>query len=244
MVKKVRIEPKPVLLYPAWVLSNMAELTAHLDLVDRLAAIPYSGAVTDILDEMGLTSQVLPHAIQCFVPGWTLAGRALTIVGKPSTKTNPDEVYIPFLGMLGDIQAGDVLVSQPNDSVSAHLGELSAETAKHRGACGAVIDGGARDTEYMRRIEFPVFCRYTTPSDILGRWEMVDYNVPITIGSVKVRPGDYVLGDRDGVVVIPGAVADEVITKAEGVVHTENLVRKEILQGSRPVDAFEKYGRF
>ncbi|MCP5111911.1 MAG: RraA family protein, partial [bacterium] len=89
-----------------------------------------------------------------------------------------------------------------------------------------------------------VFCRYTTPSDILGRWEMVDYNVPVTIGNVKVRPGDYVLGDRDGVVIIPQDAADEVIAKAEEVVHTEDLVRKAILEGSHPVDAYEKYGRF
>ncbi len=222
----------------------MAETTAHVDLVERLAAIPYTGAVTDILDEIGLTGQVLPYEIQCFVPGWTLAGRALTILGQPSSKSDPDEVYIPFLRMLGDIKPGDVLVSQPNDSVSAHLGELSSETAKYRGARGAVIDGGARDTEYMHRLEFPVFYRYTTPSDILGRWEMVDYNVPVTIGNVKVRPGDYVLGDRDGVVIIPQDAADEVIAKAEEVVHTEDLVRKAILEGSHPVDAYEKYGRF
>ncbi len=222
----------------------MADLTAGLDLVERLAAIPYTGAVTDILDEMGLTSQVLPHEIQCFVPGWTVAGRALTILGHPSSKSDQDEVYIPFLKMLGEIKAGDVLVSQPNDSVSAHLGELSSETAKYRGARGAIIDGGARDTEYMHRLKFPVFCRYTTPGDILGRWEMVDYNVPITIGNVNVQPGDYILGDRDGVVVIPGSVAGKVIAKAEEVVHTENLVRKAILEGVHPVEAYGRYGRF
>ena len=222
----------------------MAELTAHLDLVDRLAAIPYTGAVTDILDEIGLTGQVLPHEIQGFEPGWSVAGRALTILGQPSSKSDSDKVFVPFLKMLGDINPGDVLVSQPNDSVAAHLGELSAETAKYRGARGAVIDGGARDTDYMYRLEFPVFCRYTTPNDILGRWEMVDYNVPITIGNVKVEPGDFVLGDRDGVVIIPGNVAGEVIEKAEAAVHTENLVRKAILEGVHPVRAYEKYGRF
>lgn len=222
----------------------MAELTTNFDLIQRLAAIPYAGAVTDILDEMGLQQQVLPHEIQCFMPGWTVAGRALTIAGRPSTETDPDMVYIPFLRMLGEIGPGDVLVSQPNDSVSAHLGELSAETAKYRGARGAIIDGGARDTEYMRRLGFPVFCRYTTPNDIRGRWEMTDFNVPIQIGDVTIEPGDFVVGDRDGVVVIPIAVADEVISKAEEVVRTENLVRKAILEGVHPVKAYEIYHRF
>lgn len=137
------IEVRRYLCIVSWEFTNMAEPTAHLDLIERLAAIPYTGAVTDILDEMGLTDQVLPHEIQCFMPEWRMAGRALTILGQPSAKSDPGEVYIPFLKMLGDIQTGDVLVSQPNDSVSAHMGELSSETAKYRGARGAVIDGGA-----------------------------------------------------------------------------------------------------
>lgn len=223
---------------------NESKPNKNLELVNRLAKIPYAGAVTDILDEMGLTKQVLPHEIHCIVPGWTVAGRALTIAGRPTTKSDPDSVYVPFLRMLGDIKEGDVLVSQPNDSLAAHLGELSSETAKFRGARGAIIDGGARDTEYMCRLKFPVFSRYTTPNDILHRWEMTDYNVPVTIGYVEINPGDFVLGDRDGVVVIPQGVAEEVITKAEEVVHTENLVRKAILEGVHPVKAYETYGRF
>jgi len=177
-------------------LSHTPKATKALELVERLAAIPYTGAVTDILDEAGLVDQVLPAEIQCIVPGWRLAGRALTVLGQPSSNGNPDQVYTPFLRMLGDIKPGDVLVTQPNDSAAAHLGELSSETAKYYGARGAVIDGGARDTEYMYRLRLPVFARYTTPNDILHRWEMVDYNVPITIGGVSVAPGDYILGDR------------------------------------------------
>lgn len=222
----------------------MSELAAELDLVERLAAIPYTGAVSDVLDEMGFRNQVLPHEIRCLMPGAIVAGRALTILGEPSGESDPDKVFPPLLRMLGDVRPGDVLVSQPNDGVAAHLGELSAETAKYRGARGAVIDGGARDTEYMRRLQFPVFCRYTTPCDILGRWRLVAYNVPISVGRTAVAPGDYVLGDRDGVVVIPQQVAEEVIRKAEEIVRTENLVRKAILEGVHPLEAYERYGRF
>jgi regulator of RNase E activity RraA len=214
------------------------------DLVGRLAAIPYTGAISDILDEMGLTAQALPKEIQALRPGDTLAGRALTLLGEPAASTDPDVIFVPFLKMLGDIRPGDVLVSQPNDDVAAHLGELSSETAKFRGAQGAVIDGGARDTDYIHKIGFPVFARYRTPRDIVGRWRLVDYNVPVVIGGVKVVPGDYVVGDRDGVLIIPQAVAEEVTAKAEAVVHTENLVRKAILEGVHPLDAFNMYGRF
>jgi regulator of RNase E activity RraA len=213
-------------------------------IVERFAAIPYICALSDILDEMGLTNQVLPSEIQAICPGRTLAGQAVTIVGEPTTSVDPKVIFIPYLKMLGDIRQGDVLVTQPNDNIAAHLGELSAETAQYRGARGAVIDGGVRDTDFICKLGFPVFARYKTPQDIAGRWRMLGFNVPITIGTVNVNPGDYIIGDSDGVVVVPQSVAEEVVSKAEGVVATEDLVRKSILEGTHPVDAFEKYGRF
>jgi 4-hydroxy-4-methyl-2-oxoglutarate aldolase len=213
-------------------------------LVERLSKIPYTGAISDILDEMGFHNQVLPKEIQSLHPGHTVAGRALTIVGEPTTSEDPEIIFIPYLKMLGDVRPGDVLVNQPNDNLAAHLGELSTETAQFRGARGAVIDGGARDTDYIRKLDFPVFARYKTPVDIVGRWRLVAHNVPIDIGRVHIEPGDYIVGDRDGVLVIPQSIIEEVVKKAEGVVQTENLVRKSILKGMHPVDAYRKFGRF
>jgi len=214
------------------------------ELVARLAAIPYTGAISDILDEMGYTRQVLPHEIQSIRPGQNLAGRALTILGEPTNSADPEVIFVPFLKMLGDVKPGDVLVSQPNDNVAAHLGELSSETAHYRGARGAVIDGGARDTDYILKINFPVFARYTTPTDIVGRWRLVAHNVPIQLGHATIAPGDYIVGDRDGVLAIPQGIAEEVIAKAEEVVRTENSVRKAILEGVHPVEAYRRFGRF
>lgn len=236
----------------AWILAHWSPMpepaasntSPSLALIDRLAAIPYTGAVSDILDEMGYHDQLLPAAIQSLVPGQIIAGRALTLLGESTESEDPDVIFRPFLRMLGEIRRGDVLVSQPNDSACAHLGELSSETAQFRGARGAVIDGGVRDTEYITRLGFPVFARYKTPADIVGRWRLVAFNVPIRIGSVNIDPGDLVLGDRDGVLIIPQGIAEQVISKAEEVVHTENLVRKAILEGVLPLDAYEKYGRF
>lgn len=215
-----------------------------MTLVERLAAIPYTGAINDILDEMGFTSQVLPHEIQAVQPGQFVAGRALTVLGEPAPGRERDDYFLPFLKMLGSIGPGDVVVSQPNDSTAAHFGELSAETARSRGGAGVVVDGGIRDIDYILKLGFPAFARYTSPVDIVGRWRMVDFNVPITIGRTRIAPSDYILGDRDGILVIPARVAQEVISKAEQVVHTENLVRKAILEGMHPVEAFEKFGRF
>ena len=94
------------------------------ELIERLAAIPYTGAVSDILDEMGWHDQSLPAAIQSLVPGQTLAGRALTLRGQATESEDPDVIFVPFLKMLGEIQPGDVLVYETNDDTAAHLGEL------------------------------------------------------------------------------------------------------------------------
>ena len=99
-------------------------------------------------------------------------GHAMPVAGEPTDSVDPEEVFVPVLKMLGDLKPGDVIVSQPNDGVSAHLGELSAESAKFRGARGAVIDGGTRDVEYILKLGFPVFSRYRTPQDILRRWKL------------------------------------------------------------------------
>ncbi len=215
-----------------------------MSLADRLTAIPYTGAISDILDEMGFDQQVLPYAIQSVPPGQTVAGRALTVTGEPVRDLPRDDYFLPFLSMLGSIRADDVVLIQPNDLDVAHFGELSAETAKSRGGRGVVIDGGIRDIDYIHKLGFPAFARYTTPRDIVGRWRATGWNVPITIGNTRIEAGDYVLGDSDGVLIIPQAVAEEVITRAEEVVNTENLVRRAILAGVHPLEAFEKFGRF
>jgi regulator of RNase E activity RraA len=109
---------------------------------------------------------------------------------------------------------------------------------------GYVVDGGCRDTEFILKIGFPVFFRFHTPSDIVGRWIPDRFAEPITIGDVTIRDGDYLLGDRDGVVVVPQAVAADAVTKTEEVVQTENKVRAAILGGMDPVEAYLKYGKF
>lgn len=215
-----------------------------MTLLERLSAIPYTGAISDILDEMGFRNQVLPHEIQSLRPGQTLAGRALTVTGEMISGLPRDEYYLPFLNMLGAIEPGDVVVIQSNDDTVAHFGELSCETARSRGGRGVVVDGGMRDVDYALKLGFPVFARYKTPKDTINRWRVSDLNMTVTLGNTEVQRGDYIVGDADGVLIIPQAIAEEVIGKAEAVVHTEDLVRKAILEGMHPVKAYEKFGRF
>ncbi|MGH9469202.1 MAG: RraA family protein [Terriglobia bacterium] len=222
------------------------KLLPEIDASDfcRRFSVIYTGAVSDVLDEMGYHDCVLPHAIHGLTMDTAVTGVAMTVEGQPTLSDDPEDIFIPMLRMLGDLAADDVIVSQPNDSVSAHLGELCCETGKYRGVRGAVIDGGVRDIDYILKLGFPVFCRYRTPADIVGRWKLTSYGRPVMIGKTRIERGDFIVGDKDGVLAIPRKIVREVLERAEEVVSTEDLVRKAILEGVHPVDAYRKYGRF
>jgi regulator of RNase E activity RraA len=124
------------------------------------------------------------------------------------------------------------------------MGELSAETLKDKGVRGCVCDGGIRDVNFLLAIGFQAWARFFTPRDIVGHWLPRAVDVPITIGEVLIAPGDYMLGDRDGLLRIPAAIVGEVVAKAELAIGTENLVRKAILAGVDPQEAYLRHGKF
>lgn len=204
----------------------------------------YSGAVYDVLRERGFADQVLPASIRPLDPAKKLAGRVFTVEGCPCAGLDAQETLLAWTELLSRAPAGHVVICQPQDSTLSHMGELSAETLVYRGIRGYLVDGGCRDTEFILRLGFPVFCRYTTPRDIVGRWRAERFNEPIEIGGVEIRGGDYVLADRDGAVIIPSEVAEEVMAEVERVMATENLVRKAILEGVDPKEAYLRFGKF
>ena len=108
-------------------------------LIERLSKIPYTGAISDILDEMGFHRQALPKEIQSLHPGRTLAGRALTIAGEPTTSEDPEVIFIPFLKMLGDVKPGDQVVTDGQLRVTSGQ---AVRIAKGKGK-GAPQTGGA-----------------------------------------------------------------------------------------------------
>jgi len=204
----------------------------------------YAAAVHDVLRGMGHERCVLPHTIQALKPGQKLAGEVYTVSGHIDLTRDPHDTLVQWTGLLSKAPAGKVLVCQPNTHMVALMGELSAETLNFRGVRGYVVDGGCRDTDFILELDFPVFCSFTTPSDIVGRWVPDRFGEPITIGEVTIRNGDYLLGDRDGVVVIPSDMVDDVVDKTEQVLQTENKVRTAILAGMDPQEAYLKYGKF
>jgi regulator of RNase E activity RraA len=204
----------------------------------------YTGALTDVLDRRGLARQTLPADLAPLTPGTRLAAPAFTVEGRPHAGHGYDESIRKILAMLGDVPPGHVAVYQTNDAESAQFGELSGTSLQARGCMGVVVDGGCRDVEYLRRLNFPVFCRYTTPQDCVPRWELTATNVPVTIGDVRVGPGDWVVADHDGIVVVPAAVAEDVLSEAEAKVSTENDIRDAVRDGMLPLEAYERYGTF
>ncbi len=170
-------------------------------------------------------------------PAWTVAGHI------DRTKTR-HETLLGWCTLLAKAPSGHVVVCQPNNHEVALMGELSAQTLQARGVRGYVVDGGSRDTDHVLAQGFPVFCSFLTPSDIVERWIPDRYGEPVTIGTVTIATGDYVLGDRDGVVVIPRALAEDVVTRTEEVVATESDMRRALIGGMDPIEAYDKYGKF
>ncbi len=211
-------------------------------LADRLLGC-YSGAIYDVLREFGVAHCALPNTIMCVNPALKIAGPAFTMAGA-RVVLDAHETLLRWTEFLSKAPAGSVVVCQPNDNELAHMGELSSETLMLKGVKGYVVDGGTRDTEFVLKIGFPVFCRYRTPADVVGRWVPTSFQEPIEIGGVTVHPEDIVFGDIDGVIVIPHGIAEKVVERVEEVMNTENLVRKAILGGMDPQKAYLKFGLF
>ncbi len=209
---------------------------------ERFEAI-YAAALADVLDARGHHDQTLPPAIRPLAPGLRLAGPAYTVQGRPA-EADYDEALRKVLRMLGEVPDGHVAVYACAQDVSAHLGELSVTSLKARGVAGCVLDGGCRDIRFILDEGFPVFSRYETPEDSTRRWELQATQVPVTIGRVRIEPGDWIVGDDDGVVVVPQAIAESVLVEAETKAATESEIRAAVRDGMPPLEAYEQYGTF
>jgi 4-hydroxy-4-methyl-2-oxoglutarate aldolase len=228
----------------AFIRVSYGSLSAVEDLARRFSAL-YTGALTDVLDRHGHLQQTLPHELAPLQAGTRLAGPVYPVLGRPHPGHDYDTSIRKVLAMLGAVPPGHVAVYQTNDSSAAHFGELSATSLAARGCAGAVIDGGTRDAEYIVREGFPVFSRYVTPQDCVPRWEVLAHgDVTIVVGGVRVAPGDWIVGDRDGLVVVPGGELDAVLSEAEAKVSTENEIRDAVRGGTLPLEAYERYGTF
>ena len=210
---------------------------------ERLLAC-YTSAVHDVLRELGHPNCVLPPTITPLVPGTKLAGQIWTFSGHLDYSADPHQTLLQWTRVLSHAPRGCIPVCQPHNSSIALMGELSAQALRLRDVPGYIVDGGCRDCDMLIEMDFPVFCRFNTPSDIVGRWLPDRLGEPITIGSVTLISGDYVFADRDGIVVIPQAIAEQTVDQAQAMANTETELRQAILDGEDPQAAYLKYGVF
>jgi 4-hydroxy-4-methyl-2-oxoglutarate aldolase len=219
-------------------------VSATADLARRFGSL-YTGALTDVLDRHGYLQQTLPSALVPLRAGMRLAGPVYPVLGRPHPGHDYDRSIRLVLEMLGSVPPGHVAVYQCNDHLSAHLGELSVTSLASRGCAGAVIDGGVRDSEHILREDFPVFSRYVTPQDCVPRWELLAHGqVTVLVGGVRVAPNDWIVGDADGLVIVPGECVKSILAEAELKVATENEIRESVRQGMLPLEAYQQYGTF
>ena len=211
------------------------------DLVARLAAL-HPAVVSDCLDRLGIRDQVLAPRIRPLTMDSKLAGRARTVscVTVDEVPANRDDWYRGELAAVDALGPGDVMVVSTCEG--SYWGELLATASRARGAAGIVADAYTRDTQALIEMAFPTFVAGIHCSDSLGRIDVDAVGVEISCGGVSVADGDLVLADFDGVVIVPAAVAAEVIHLSEEKVAGENLVRQKLEEGMPVTEAFRTYG--
>jgi regulator of RNase E activity RraA len=147
-----------------------------------------------------------------------------------------------MLHALDDLKPNEVYIASGGTPRYALWGELMSTRAMQLGAAGAVVNGYSRDTKGILELRFPTFSHGRYAQDQGYRGKVVDFRVGIEIEGVRVRPGDIVFADLDGVLVIPKEAEDEAITRALEKVTAENAVRTAIVNGMSTVEAFRKFG--
>lgn len=211
------------------------------DLAEKLSQCTTAG-VFDVLRINRLPVIELPRSIRPLCPGMKVAGPIFTVSGEADATISADEsLELWIKNVLSGAPAGHVVMCQPGDHSRSFMGDLSAEALRQRGVRGFYVDGGSRDAEEIGVIGFPVFCRYTSPIDLVGTWRLKATNVPIEFEGVQVSPGDYVIADSDGALLIPAEHANFVIEASVEMLSTDTVMRTAIRSGRDPYDAFLEF---
>ena len=204
----------------------------------------YSGVISDVLDALGNMHHALAPRIRPLDDGLVLFGRVRTALYMPVYHVEPGgNPYELEIQLIDDLRPDDVAVMAcPREERIGPWGELLTTAAQARQAAGCVTDGLVRDVRLIREMRFPVFSGGIGPLDSKGRGVVMAIDVPVECGGMAMRPGDWIFGDVDGVVVIPADLCERTIELAlEKVLH-ENEVRQELAAGERLATVFARHG--
>ena len=205
-----------------------------------------TATVADVLDTLGLRNQGLaPEFAPYPASAGKLAGWAYTIRGKMARYAGSGDPR--KMRAVDGVGRGHITVWSGEGRGVCFFGELIALGMKRRGCAGALVDGGIRDIEWVARQRFSVYARYRTPVQSIGRWRVTAWQVPVdmpgaTKKRVRVKPGDFVLADTDGVIVVPARVAEKVLVEEERLTRKEVRIRRELDRGATLADVLARYG--
>ena len=203
----------------------------------------YLGAVNDVLREFCLLNQALPNRIHPLREYRTVAGFAFTVKSAPNCLISGEMEF--RTGMLDAMGEDHFVVWDTSRDQEATLwGGVMTSTAKGKKVKAACIDGGIRDTHQILEADFPVFYEYRISNGSLGRCLITHYQIPIKIGNVTIKPGDVVLGDIDGVLVVPREIAYDVLMRAEEIRKNEEQIFCWVHEGQSAQEIKDKGGYF
>lgn len=212
------------------------------ELLERYEKL-YTGAVNDVLREFCLLDQALPGRIIPLREYHTVAGFAFTVKSSPNVKIQGEMEF--RVQMLDEMKEdGFVVWDTSQDNKATLWGGVMTATAKSKKLKAACIDGGIRDTHQILEADFPVFYEYRISNGSLGRCLITHYQIPIKIGDVLIKPGDVVLGDIDGVLVVPRNIAYDVLLRAEEIKENEKKIFNWVKEGQSVHEITQKGGYF
>lgn len=199
------------------------------ELLDRYQKL-YTGAVNDVLREFCYLNQALPNSIIPLREYHTIAGFAFTVKSSPNVKISGEmEFRTQMIDSMG--VNSFVMWDSSKDEKATLWGGVMTATAKSKKVRAACIDGGIRDTHQIIEADFPVFYKYRTSNGSLGRCLITHFQIPILIGDVLIKPNDIVLGDIDGVLVVPRDIAYDVLIRAEEIRENEKKIFGWVKEG-------------
>lgn len=214
------------------------------EMIERYQKL-YTAAINDILQERGLHDLWLGPDIKCRTRDLSVevvAGFAFTVqwVFDPLPTAEKQRAA----KMVESYPAGGMIVVDTGaDQVSGFWGELATTVCLRNGVKGAVINGGAKDSGFVKKMGFPIFCRFTSPVDGFYRSRLSGWQIPIWFNGIIIRPGDFIVGDSDGVLVIPQEIAEEVLAEAERRTANESETRQLLREGVAADEASRRTGR-
>jgi regulator of RNase E activity RraA len=215
------------------------------DLVARYERLS-TPLVYDILDRMGWPNQALHCDVRPLSPEMRVVGPAFTIHGEEDRHDDGAAGYRMFRAIV----PGSVLVMAANGHrVAGPWGENASISAQMKGARGMVTDCGVRDAQEVVALGFPLFSRFLTPVFMGGRWAVKAHQRPVQLAgqvddAVAVRPGDFVVADRDGVAIVPRELLDEVVVAAERLNEIEELLRAGLRAGEDREAVYKRHPKF